>query len=158
MKRKKYSTFSKGDVILTSPESGFWGIAVVLDDGVKLEIEPGKWSYPMCHIAITPLLFDFIPTMEDVNISDLKPLVFNRYVALKGKPEFYYEELLVQIRTIRNVPDLPIIGKVNPDSIFQEPLSWKPQDDRFHLCGDIGSYFGREAYIDFERKKNNKSL
>lgn len=59
MRRNKYSLFCKGDVIRTNPEKGFYGIAIVLDEGKKIELSPGNWSYPMCHIAITPLLFQF---------------------------------------------------------------------------------------------------
>lgn len=52
-------TFSKCDVIRTNPETGFWGIAVVLSEGRRIEIASGKMSYPMCHIAITPYKLEF---------------------------------------------------------------------------------------------------
>ena len=42
MAKNKYSLFRKGDVIRTNPQKGFYGIAVVLDDGVKLELSPNK--------------------------------------------------------------------------------------------------------------------
>lgn len=42
----------KGDVISTKPHESFWGIAVVLS-----EIEKTPERHPMCHIAITPLIF-----------------------------------------------------------------------------------------------------
>jgi hypothetical protein len=35
MSKRKYNEFKKGDVIRTNPEEGFYGIAVVLDDGKK---------------------------------------------------------------------------------------------------------------------------
>lgn len=54
MAKKKKINFCKGDIIRTNPENGFYGVAVVLNDGVKLELSPGRFSYPMCHIAITP--------------------------------------------------------------------------------------------------------
>ena len=63
--------FSKGDVIRTNPEHGFYGVAVVLDDCKKIELSPGRFSYPMCHIAITPLLFQYKITMEDIDVSKL---------------------------------------------------------------------------------------
>ncbi len=68
MARKKYSLFKRGDVIRTNPQDGFYGIAVVLDDGVKLELSPNKWSYPMCHIAITPLIYDYEVTISDIDL------------------------------------------------------------------------------------------
>ncbi|MBJ2190004.1 MAG: hypothetical protein JFT10_04040 [Muribaculaceae bacterium] len=66
MARKKYSLFKRGDVIRTNPQDGFYGIAVVLDDGVKLELSPNKWSYTMCHIAITHLIYDYEVTINDI--------------------------------------------------------------------------------------------
>ena len=40
----KLKTFSKGDVIRTNPEEGFYGIAVVLSDSKQLEFAPGKMA------------------------------------------------------------------------------------------------------------------
>lgn len=147
MVRKKYSLFKRGDVIRTNPQEGFYGIAVVLDDGVKLELSPNKWSYPMCHIAITPLIYDFEVTMKDMDLSQLLPLRFQRCYQLKNTPEFFKEELLVHIYTTRNVAKLPIIGNIDPSSIYHDDLSWQPKSDRFFFCGDASKYLGREAYL-----------
>lgn len=38
MAKRKNIHFCKGDIIRTNPENGFYGVAVVLNDGVKLEI------------------------------------------------------------------------------------------------------------------------
>ena len=59
--KSKYQHFEKGDIIVTEPVEGYYGIAVVLDDGHRLELTPGRYSCPMCHIAITPLLYDLGP-------------------------------------------------------------------------------------------------
>lgn len=147
MARNKYSFFKKGDVIRTNPQKGFYGIAVVLDDGVKLELSPDKWSYPMCHIAITPLIYDFEVTMKDIDISRLLPLRFQRNYQLKNTPGFFKEELLVHIYTTRNVSQLPVIGNIDPSDIYHDKLSWQPESDRFYLCGDAPIHLGREAYI-----------
>ena len=153
MSKRKYNEFKKGDVIRTNPEEGFYGIAVVLDDGKKLEMNTGKLSYPMCHIAITPLLFRHEVTMEEIDIKQLHPMTFMMCFALKGKPEFYREELLVHIYTTRNVIDLPIIGNIIPTLVYDAELSWEPGGDKFHWCGDIGNMFGREAYIQWLREQ-----
>ena len=149
MVKKRCELFKKGDVIRTNPEPHFYGIAVVLDDGVKLEIAPGKWSYPMCHIAITSLLYDFEVTMGDLDVSKFRPLLCNRCYHLKNTPEFYREELMIHIYTTRNVAQLPVIGNIDPSLIYQGKLDWKPGPDRFFWCGDISSYFGREAYLNW---------
>lgn len=157
MTRNKISLFKKGDIIRTNPEDGFYGIAVVLDDGKELELSPNKWSYPMCHIAITPLIYDFEITMKDVDLSRIYPMRYTRRYQLKNTPEFSKEELLVHIYTTRNVAHLPIIGNIDPSSIYQEDLSWHPKPDRFHHCGDAQKHLGREAYLswlDWDRITN----
>ena len=152
MSKKKYNVFCEGDVIRTNPEPGFYGVAVVLDDGEKIEIAPGKWSYPMCHIAITSLLFQFEISMEDIDVAALKPLTFSRYFSKGEKMIPWREELCIGIYTNRNKVDLPIIGKVDDTSlIYSEPLLWSPQDDRFFLSGDVSSALGRETYINWCR-------
>ena len=153
MMKKEYSEFKKGDVILTSPEPGYWGIAVVLDDGVRL-VEGSRLSIPMCHIAITPLIFNHMISMEDIQVSQLKPLVFLRYANLHGTSIPFREEIMVHIYSTRNIYQLPVIGKVDPLNVYQGKLSWEPQDNIFHLCGDIDSRFGGEAYTKWVR--NNK--
>lgn len=149
MARKKYSLFKRGDVIRTNPQEGFYGIAVVLDDGVKLELSPNKWSYPMCHIAITPLIYDYEVTINDIDLVQLYPLRFLRCYSLDNIPEFFKEELLVHIYTTRNVAELPVIGNIDPSNIYQNELSWQPKSDRFFFCGDIQKYLGREAYLNW---------
>lgn len=153
MVKRKYYEFKKGDVIRTNPEEGFYGVAVVLDDGKRLEEQPGKFSCPMCHIAITPLIYDYEITMDDINIDKLHPLIFQRCFSLKGKPEFYREELLIHIYTTRNIIDQPIIGNVVPNIVYNGELPWEPGGDKFHWCGDIGAMFGREAYTQWLRNK-----
>lgn len=89
----------------------------------------------MCHIAITPLIYDFEVTMKDMDLSQLLPLRFHRCYQLKNTPEFFKEELLVHIYTTRNVAKLPIIGNIDPSSIYQDDLSWLPKSDRFFFVG-----------------------
>ena len=147
MAKNNYSFFRRGDVIRTNPQAGFYGIAVILDDGVRLELSPNNWSYPMCHIAITPLLYDFEVTMKDIDLSQLLPLRFQRCYQLNNTPEFFKEELLIHIFTTRNVVQLPVIGNIDPYNIYRDDLSWKPKRDRFFFCGDVQKQLGREAYI-----------
>ncbi|MCU1288047.1 MAG: hypothetical protein JWN60_276, partial [Acidobacteria bacterium] len=48
----KKKLLQKGDVIKTNPREGFWGCAVVIS-----EREKTKERDPMCHIAITQVVF-----------------------------------------------------------------------------------------------------
>jgi hypothetical protein len=149
MKKSRYTYFDKGDIIITRPEAGIYGIAVVLDDAQRLDLGGGKLSYPMCHIAITPLLYDHEPTAEEIDTNFLKPVVFDRMYSINGKTGFLRRETLVHIYTTRNVPSLKIIGKINPTLVYQGDLPWKPDsiNNKCFWCGDINEKFGREAYL-----------
>ena len=152
LKQPKYRTFDKGDIFVTEPETGFYSIAVVLDDGCRIEFS-GRLSYPMCHIAITPLLFNHRPSIDEIDITLLKPLSFDRMIERDGKTSFLRTELMVHIYTIRNILPLDVIGKVNPELVYQEDLPWYPdsQNHKCFWCGNVGYRFGREAYIKWLR-------
>ncbi len=107
----------------------------------------------MCHIAITPLIYDFEVTMKDVDLSQIYPMKYTRCYQLKNIPDFFKEELLVHIYTTRNVAQLPIIGNMDPSNIYKEDLSWLPKPDRFYFCGDSQKHLGREAYLSWLDKK-----
>ena len=149
--------FQKGDVIMTTPEPGYYGIAIVLDDAIPTEISPGRMSYPMNHIMITPLLFTSPPSMEDIEIESLAPLVFSRYFDNKGEIVFWEREVCIYIFTNRNKAKFQIIGDVETSELYKEPLLWSPLSDRFFLCGDVADHLGREAYIQYCRD-NNKEI
>lgn len=154
---RKYSLFSKGDVIRTNPEEGFYGIAVVLNESQKIEIAPGKMSYPLCHIAITPLIFQHEVILDELDINKLKPLVFDsKFLREDGKTVSWVTETYIQIFTNRNKAHLPIIGNIDPSGIYDGELLFKPQIDRFHFCGDVKAWLGRAAYISYlEQLKNS---
>jgi len=140
-----------GDVILTNPKEGFWGISVVLS-----EKEKTPERLPMCHIAITPLLFQHKVKFEEINIPDLVPLVFERVFSLKGREEFTREETCIGVYTRRNKENLEIIGSIDPTLVYNGPLPFEPWSDleiKWPLCGDPDKKLGREAYITWERKK-----
>ena len=68
--------FQKGDVIMTTPEPGYYGVAVVLDDAKPIELSPGRLSYPMNHIMVTPLIFTKPISMDDIANERLEPLIY----------------------------------------------------------------------------------
>lgn len=146
--------FSKGDIIRTNPREGVYGIAVVLDDGKEIELSPGNWSYPMCHIAITPYIFDYEFNIENIEDLKLEPLIFKQYQIINNEKKFLRNKLCIDIYTNTNKVKLPVVGKTNPENIYPEELIWKPQFDRFHLSGDVSSKLGWEAYINWSRKNS----
>lgn len=153
MRRKKCSLFYKGDVIRTNPEKGFYGIAIVLDDGKKMELSPGRWSYPMCHIAITPLLFQFEVNIDDIDITTLKPMTFLTYFKQEERKKIpWRHKLCIDIYTTRNKSNLPVIGNIDTTSICDSPLPFIVSENGFHVRGDVDDSLGREAYINWCRK------
>ena len=148
--------FQKGDVIMTTPEPGYYGVAIVLDDAKPIEISPGRMSYPLNHIMITPLLFTSPPSMKDIISESLVPLVFSRYFDNKGKLVFWRDEVCINIYTNKNKAKFQTIGTVDTSELYKEPLLWDPISDRFFLCGHASNHLGREAYIQYCRDNNKK--
>ena len=149
--------FQKGDVIMTTPEPGYYGVAVVLDDAKPIELSPGRLSYPMNHIMVTPLIFTKPISMDDIADERLVPLISPEYFANNGNPIYWHDEVRIYIYTNRNKANLQIIGTVDTSELYTEPLLWKPLSDRFFLCGDVKNNLGREAYIQYCRD-NNKEI
>lgn len=152
-KKSKYSLLNKGDVIRTNPEPDFYGVAVVLSKPEKMELQPGNWSYPLCHIMITPIIFKHEIIMEDINYNDLKPLIFQQFFKRKdGILVPWRIKTCVDIYTNRNKSDLTVIGNIDTSGIYKDPLLFEIHENGFHLCGDINSHLGREAYINWLRE------
>ena len=149
--------FQKGDVIMTTPAPGYYGVAIVLDDAIPTELSPGRLSYPMNHIMVTPLIFTKPISMDDITDERLVPLIFPVYFANNGNPIYWRDEVLICIYTNRNKAKLQIIGTVDASELYTEPLLWEPLSDRFFLCGDVKSNLGIEAYIQYCRD-NNKEI
>ena len=155
MKTPNY--FSKGDIIRTNPKEGFYGIAIVLDDAKKIELSPGKWSYPICHIAIMPYIFDYAFDIKDTISLKLEPLIFTQYQRINGERKFLRNKLCIDIYTNKNKSGLPVIGNMDITNIYTEEMLWKPQFDRFHLSGDpTRTNLGSEAYTNWTRNNTIK--
>lgn len=155
MARSNYSLLKKGDVIRTNPEKGFYGIAVVLDEPERIELSPGKLSYPLCHILITPMIFQHEVSFEEINSNEIKPLVFERNAKRSdGAVVPWKTETCIYIYTNRNKVNLPVIGNIDPDGIYDGELPFKPQEDRFFLCGHPDKFLGGEAFVNYMRQAN----
>lgn len=148
--------FQKGDVIMTTPEPGYYGIAIVLDDATPIELSPGRLSYPMNHIMITPLLFTEPVSMEDIDKEGLIPLVFTVYFDNNGELVFLRDQVCIYVYTNRNKEKYQVIGTVDTTDLYREPLLWEPLEDRFFWCGHVKNLLGREAYIQYCRDNNKK--
>ena len=151
----KIKLFNEGDVILTNPEEGYWGIAVVLSEREKTEE-----YHPMCHIAITPIICEHKIEFSELKAEELKPLKFERIFTLKNIEKFSKIETSIGVYTRRNKENIEIIGKVNPKILYDGPLPFDPWYDleiTWPIYGDVTKLFGREAYIMW-KKKHNKEI
>ena len=147
----KVKLFNEGDVILTNPAEGFWGIAVVLSEREKTEN-----FYPMCHIAITSIICKHKIECRELKIEELKPLEFERVFALKNVEEFSKIETCIGVYTRRNKENIEIIGSVNPKIVYDGPLPFDPWSDleiKWPLNGEPTKLLGREAYITWKRQQ-----
>lgn len=153
---KKTNLFNKGDIIRTNPKDGFYGIAIVLDDAKEIELSPNRWSKPLCHIAITPYIFNYEFELEDIKKLKFEPLIFKQYKLVNDEKVFFCNKLCIDIYTNKNKPNLSIVGNINPTNIYKEELLWKPQIDKFHLCGDPRPDLGLEAYINWDRNNEEQ--
>ena len=143
--------FSEGDVLLTNPEEGFWGIAVVLSEREKTEDH-----HPMCHIAITPIIRQRKIEFSGLKMEELKPLEFERAYALKDVEEFSEIETCIGVYTRRNKEGIEIIGSINPKIVYDGPLPFEPShglEITWPLYGDTDGSLGREAYITWKRQQ-----
>ena len=147
----KVKLFNEGDIILTNPAEGFWGIAVVLSEREKTE----KY-HPMCHIAITPIICKHKIEFIELKIEELKPLEFKRVYALKNVEEFSKIETCIGVYTRRNKENIEIIGSINPKIVYDGPLPFEPWYDleiTWPLYGDTNESLGREAYITWKKQQ-----
>ena len=155
----KTKLFNKGDVILTNPGKGFYGIAVVLS-----EREKTPEFLPMCHIAVTPLIFQREVEFSELNPADLVPLKFERrytFEKQKRKPEpFSKTETCIGIYLRGNKENLKVIGNINPERVYSGSLPFEPLahlEVTFPLCGRAEkSSLGREAFIAWQRNNEKQ--
>jgi len=142
-------TFEQGDVIRTKPKEGYWGIAVVLSEKEKTDE-----FLPMCHIAITPLVFTHEVEFEELDLTQLKPLEFKRIYKHISDETLYKMETLIGVYTRRNKTKLQVIGKVQADKVYSGPLPFSPDyglEVTWPLCGDTSQRLGSDAIINYER-------
>jgi hypothetical protein len=155
----KIELFNKGDIILTNPEEGFCGIAVVLS-----EREKTRQFSPMCHIAITPIISQKEIQFSELNMSELTPLDYEKLITLeyqkRYKPKdfkpFLEIETCIGVFTRKNKTNLKVIGNIDPKIVYNGPLPFEPLANlkiTWPLCGETNKNLGREAFITWERKK-----
>lgn len=147
---------NKGDVIRINPKQGYWGIAVVLSEKDKT-----TEFHPMCHIAITPLVFRHEVTFDELNTEKLIPMEFERGVRLKPGEEYSRQETLIGIYTRKNKEAPDVIGSIDPSRVYGGPLPFSPDDGlkiTWPLCGEVSKELGLEAVIAWRRIHDAETL
>jgi len=133
-----------GDVIKTHPKDGFWGCAVVLNAREKVDR-----FHPMCHIGITPLVFQHDYTWDEIDGLALSIMEIDRRIRL-GPNDYSASrhEICIGIYTRKQHSELPVIGRVNPANVFTGPLGFEPgnaTNGKWPWCGPIQTHLGGEA-------------
>ena len=114
------SLLKSGDVIRTNPFPGYWGIAIVLS-------EQGKTSEfdPMCHIALTPLIFQHAIDMSELRIEDLSVLEIEGWNADPFGTNTEAKKVIgVYSRYVGEA--ISVIGTINPKTLYDGPLPFSP--------------------------------
>jgi hypothetical protein len=140
---QRYRSLQAGDVIRTHPAAAFWGCAVVLRDGIRLE-----GIKPLCLIGITPLVFQGTYTFDELTGSFLQILEFDRDVRLAPHSYLPRRETCIGFYLDRAHPQLPVIGRVAPTAVYGEPLEDRVGDgsgNGWPLYGPIPAHLGSEA-------------
>lgn len=142
-------SFKKGDVIRTNPRDGYWGIAIVLSEKEKTEE-----FYPMCHIAITPLIYTHEVSFDELNTEKILPLEFKRMYKHIPDKTLFKMETLIGVYTRKNKAKLSVIGNIETGSVYSGPLPFSPDyglEITWPLCGDVTQQLGSEAVVHYER-------
>ena len=145
----------RGDVIRTNPFPDYWGIAVVLS-----ECEETTEFEPMCHIALTPLVFRHEAKFGEINSESLNVLEIENwnFDPLGSNPHAH--KVIGVYSRITKVP-ISVIGSIDPTLIYEGPLPFSPDyglEVTWPLCGTPDKCLGSEAITSWLRKNDPKSL
>ena len=130
--------FELGDVVITEPGEGIYGVAIVL----RLH-EPEEGFLPMCDIGVTPFAFDHRPDVGEIDFG--RPDLFRRFRKLDycEKDDSYegsVEWITVGTYTRRNKAGFEVIGRIDPNRDLRKPLP-----EARGLCGDVSRALGMEV-------------
>ncbi len=144
-----------GDVIRTNPVSGYWGIAIVLSEREKtIEFDP------MCHIALTPLVFQHEVDISELRLEDLTVLEIEHYNfnPLGNNPESN-KVIGVYSRIVNEATS--VIGSIDPKPLYDGPLPFSPDyglEITWPLCGNVDTRFGIQAITHWLRAYDPAAL
>lgn len=141
--------FYKGDIIRTNPQDNFWGIAVVLSESEKT-----SEFHALCHIAITPLVYQHKVEFEELDIAKLSVLQFTRGIRLTPGEGASRSETSIGVYLRKFKTPVDIIGNVNPDFIYSGQLPFSPDfglEVSWPLYGAVARSLGMEALITWRR-------
>lgn len=138
-----------GDVIKTHPVDGYWGCAVVLT-----QREATEQFDPMCHIGITSTVLRNDFAFEDLDTSRFTILTMERRVRIDAETSATRRETCIGIYSRKRSP-LPVLGQIDPTSVFSEPLEFiagNGADGGWPFCGGVTKSLGNEAVHEWRAK------
>jgi hypothetical protein len=142
--RRQAQLLEAGDVLITHPDSEYWGCALVLTargatDGFD----------PMCHIGITPAIFRREFAFSELDLDRLSILEFDREIRLAdGTYTHLRRETCIGIYSRRYTASVRVIGRVDVASLSVPQLSFdvgNGADGGWPLYGPVQGHLGSEA-------------
>ncbi len=141
---EKQGLLAIGDILKTHPFEGYWGCALVLTAGEKID----KYD-PMCHIGITTAVFTHDYCFNELDISNLKIIEIERkYRAAPNNYVPLYKETCIGIYSRKINSFVNRIGNIDVSSIFTIKLTFKVgngSDGGWPLCGSVSRSLGYDA-------------
>jgi len=111
----------------------------------------------MCHIGITPLIFQHDYDWSEIATTGLSILEFDRGVRVGPTAYGTRHEICIGQYTADPHPLLPIIGRVDPAQVFRMPLTFEVgdgTDGKYPLCGPLAPPLGSEAVSSWLRQND----
>ena len=139
----KRKLLARGDVLKTHPHEEYWGCAVVLTARDAVDSMD-----PMCHIAVTPVVFGHDFSMSELQADALSVLEFERSVRLSINEVAHRTETCISIYSRKHTSAVHVIGAVDPARVFASELEFRAgngSDGGWPFSGPVAPSLGNEA-------------
>jgi len=139
----KRKLLNRGDVLKTHPHDEYWGCAVVLTARDAVDS-----MAPMCHIAVTPIVFRHDFSLSELRLDALSVLELERPVRPSINEAAQRTETCIAIYSRRRTPAVHVIGAVDPGGIFTRELDFRAgngSDGGWPFSGRVAPSLGSEA-------------
>jgi hypothetical protein len=144
--RRRPQLLDAGDVLVTHPDPGYWGCALVL----KTQDATDELG-PVCLIGITPVIFRREFAFSELDVGQLSILEFERQIRrADGTYTHLRRETCIGIYPRRYNAHVRVIGRADVASMTLPRLTFEVGDGangHWPLYGQVGDGLGAEAVV-----------